>query len=103
VSALVPAEVETMTGPEALPRDNGELVFTAPWEGRALAMAVALVQGLGLEWDVFRRRLIAAIADQPGRGYYESWAVALEDLVLALELTSTDELAAATPTERPVL
>ena len=92
-----------MTGPAALPRDNGELVFTAPWEGRALAMAVALVERLGLDWDAFRLRLIAAIADEPDRPYYESWAAALEDLVLALELTSAAELAAATPAERPVL
>jgi predicted outer membrane lipoprotein len=66
---------------EMLPRQNGELVFDAPWQGRVLAMAVGVVQALGLEWDDFRRRLIAAIADDPDRPYYESWTIALEDLV----------------------
>jgi len=32
----------------SLPRDNGELVFEAPWQARALAIAVALVEKLGL-------------------------------------------------------
>ena len=36
---------------ESLPRDNGELVFEAPWQARALAIAVALVERLGLPWD----------------------------------------------------
>jgi hypothetical protein len=30
----------------SLPRDNGELVFEAPWQARALAIAVALVEKL---------------------------------------------------------
>ena len=66
---------------DLLPRQNGELVFDAPWQGRVLAMAVALVDALDLEWDDFRRRLIAAIAADPDRPYYESWTAALEDLV----------------------
>ncbi len=40
-----------------LPRDNGELVFEAPWQARALVIAVALTEKLGLPWDAFRRRL----------------------------------------------
>jgi hypothetical protein len=43
---------------ESLPRDNGELVFEAPWQARALAIAVALVDKLDLPWDAFRRRLM---------------------------------------------
>ena len=88
---------------ETLPRDNGELVFDAPWEARALAVAVALVEKLGLPWDAFRHRLMAAIADDPGRAYYESWGVALESLVVDLELASDEQLEAATPTERAPL
>ena len=37
----LPDEVAFMEGVAALPRDNGELVFAAPWEGRAFALAVA--------------------------------------------------------------
>jgi len=66
---------------EMLPRQNGELVFDAPWQGRVLAMAVGVVDSLGLEWDDFRQRLIAAIDADPERPYYESWTVALEGLV----------------------
>jgi nitrile hydratase accessory protein len=92
-----------MTGAAALPRDNGALAFDAPWEGRALALAIALVERLELPWDEFRHRLIASIADQPERPYYESWAAALEQLVLDRHLTTAAALDAATPTERPSL
>jgi nitrile hydratase accessory protein len=96
-------EVALMTGTEALPRDNGTLVFTAPWEGRALALALALVERLGVPWDEFRRRLIASIAQDPDRSYYESWTAAVERLVLDYRLASPAELDAAMPAERPVL
>ena len=86
-----------------LPRDNGELVFDAPWEARALAIAVALVDELGLEWDDFRHRLMAAIADEPGRPYYESWGIALEALVIDQGLATDATLDAATPIERAPL
>lgn len=96
-------DVGLMAGPEALPRDNGELVFTAPWEGRALAIAVTTVERLGLPWEEFRSRLIAAIAEAPERPYYESWAAALERLLLDHGVTSSGELDDATPAERPPL
>jgi hypothetical protein len=86
-----------MDGPVALPRDNGELVFAAPWEGRAVALAVTLVNHLGLPWDAFRSRLIDAIASDPARPYYESWAMALERLVLDLRLSTNEAITAATP------
>ena len=69
-----------MDGPEALPRSNGELVFSAPWEGRVFGLALALVRAHGLAWDEFRTRLIAAIAAEPSRPYFESWTAALEAL-----------------------
>ena len=92
-----------MDGPAAPPRDNGELVFAAPWEARAFALAVGLVDKLELPWDAFRERLIAEIAAQPERRYYESWAAALESLVLSLGLTTADAIDAATPDQRAVL
>ena len=99
----VPDDVVLMDGAVALPRDNGELVFAAPWEARALAMAVAIVERLALPWDEFRLRLISAIASDPSRPYYESWAMALEELVIARGLASTRALDDATPSERPPL
>jgi nitrile hydratase accessory protein len=77
----VNVDVRTLDGPAAPPRDNGELVFAAPWEGRVFGMALAVVDRLGLEWDDFRQHLIRAIADDPERRYYESWTAALEALL----------------------
>ena len=88
---------------ESLPRDNGELVFESPWEARALAIAVALVDKLGLPWDAFRRRLMDEIAKDPKRAYYESWSAALESMVIDLELTTPAALDAAAPNERASL
>jgi nitrile hydratase accessory protein len=76
----------------APPRDNGELVFDAPWQARAFAIALATVERTGLPWDAFRLRLIDAIADEPGRPYYDSWVVALEALVVTEGLTTRGEL-----------
>ena len=87
----------------SLPRYNGELVFDAPWQARALAIAVALVDKLDLPWDTFRRRLMDEIATDPQRPYYESWSAALESMVVDLELTTSAALDAAAPTEREAL
>jgi nitrile hydratase accessory protein len=89
-------EIADMRGHGALPRNNGELVFAAPWEGRALAMAIGVVQSLGLAWDEFRLRLIAEIAADSERPYYESWLAALERLVVERGAVSADELAELT-------
>ena len=103
MSAELPLEVELMEDGSALPRDNGELRFAAPWEGRVLALAVALVDRLDLPWDAFRLRLIDAISEMPDRPYYESWTAALESLVIDAGLTTPAALDAATPTERAPL
>jgi nitrile hydratase accessory protein len=87
----------------SLPRDNGELVFEAPWQARALAIAVALVNKLGLPWDAFRHRLMDEIAKDPQRPYYESWGTALESMIVDLKLATSATLDAATPTERTPL
>jgi nitrile hydratase accessory protein len=92
--------VTSMQGPAAPPRDNGELRFAEPWEARAFALAVALVDALELPWDAFRLRLIEEVALAPDRPYYESWAAALESLLLALEVTTAGALDAAMPAER---
>jgi hypothetical protein len=64
-----------------LPRSNGELTFDEPWQARALAMAIAVVEHFDLEWDDFRAHLIAAIDDDPDRPYWDSWAIALDAFV----------------------
>jgi nitrile hydratase accessory protein len=100
MTVRVDAEVAAMSGPAAPPRRNGELVFDAPWQGRAFGMAVGLVQQLGLEWKAFQERLIAAIAAHPEAPYYECWVVALERLVLDYGVASAAEIDAARETVR---
>ena len=62
----------------SIPRSNGTPVFDAPWQGRALAIAIVLVERTGSQWDDFRRHLIDAIDKKPDRAYWESFATALE-------------------------
>ena len=97
----VQPEVTAMTGAEALPRSNGELVFEAPWQARAFGVAVGLVQSQGLDWEAFRSRLIEQIAawESTHRSalsdsyeYYEHWLVALERLVLETGMLSAADL-----------
>jgi nitrile hydratase accessory protein len=75
-----------LSGPAALPRQNGELVFAAPWEGRVFGMAVALHDDAAFPWDAFRDRLIAEIARAEAAGdessYYERWLAAFERLLV---------------------
>ena len=85
-------EVQRMAGAAALPRQNGELVFDAPWQGRVFGLALALVRERGLDWEEFRQRLIAAIDADPGRPYYESWIAALDALVEDLGVATSDDL-----------
>ena len=72
-------------GPAAPPRSNGELVFAAPWESRAFGLAMALHDGGLLEWESFRRQLIAAVARAEEAGgefsYYRCWLEALQVLL----------------------
>ena len=89
--------VTTMAGAAALPRKNGELVFEAPWEGRAFGIAVALNEAGAFEWEAFRQRLIAEIEGpehDDGSRYYERWLASLERVLLDGGVISASELAA---------
>jgi hypothetical protein len=66
-------------------------------------LAVTLVDRLGVDWDDFRQHLIVAIRQDPGRSYYDSWAMALERFVLEHGLADERTITAATPTERAPL
>lgn len=91
--------VADMRGPTAMPRKNGELVFEAPWEGRAFGMAVALHELGEYGWEAFRTRLIETIAgadaveppDDPSP-YYERWLRALEEVLTEAGVVSAEEL-----------
>jgi nitrile hydratase accessory protein len=93
-------QIGAMDGAAALPRKNGELVFAAPWEGRAFGMAVALHEQQVYGWDDFRALLIAEIATAEAAGatsgYYERWLASLETLLLERRLVTREELDART-------
>jgi hypothetical protein len=66
------------------PRDNGELVFAAPWESRVFGLVTTYLDCRDQPWEVFRQQLIRAIADAPdGATYYESFTTAFEALLAA--------------------
>ena len=76
-----------------VPRRNGELAFDSPWQSRAFGLAAAVVDTcFGNDWEPFRTRLIAAIAADQTRPYWESWTVALEDLLVTTDLLSAEDL-----------
>jgi len=77
-----------LAGDAPLPRDNGELVFEEPWQGRALGMSVVVLARTGASWAEFRRHLVAAIRRRPhdpgesaATAYYAAWLDALEALL----------------------
>ena len=77
-----------LAGSTTLPRDNGELVFEEPWQGRALGMGVVVLERTGASWAEFRHHLVAAIGQRPpepgesaASAYYAAWLDALEALL----------------------
>jgi nitrile hydratase accessory protein len=94
------AAVDRGLGTETpLPRDNGELVFEEPWQGRALGMGVVALERIGASWAEFRWHLAAAIAAQPpaegeseASAYYAAWLDALEALLAERALLDPTEL-----------
>jgi nitrile hydratase accessory protein len=93
------ATVDSELGAHApLPRDNGELVFEEPWQGRALGMGVVVLERIGAPWSEFRRQLAAAIAaheraegETPATAYYACWLEALEALLVERGLIGREE------------
>lgn len=96
MSTEIDGRISEMQGVLSLPRSNGELVFAAPWEGRAFGIAVALNEGGAYEWSEFQRRLAEEIAaappDDEGSVYYERWLASLERLLLEHGMITREEL-----------
>ncbi len=90
------SEITNMDGDVALPRTNGELVFEAPWEGRAFGVAVALNEQGAYPWRSFRDALVDSIAADDAAGkpttYYERWLESLEVLLIEEGLVTKEEL-----------
>ena len=74
-------------GPAAPPRNNGELVFAEPWQGRAFGLVMTLTQRGVLSYDAFRDALIGQIRGAEQRSptgqsdYYRCWLQALEQVL----------------------
>lgn len=91
-------QIANMPEEIALPRDNGELVFEAPWEGRAFGMAVAMNHDGVYEWREFVDELAGEIAAAEKAGaessYYERWITSLERLAIEKGLVTPKEMEA---------
>ena len=92
---------DLLDGPAAPPRQNGELVFSAPWESRLFGVTLALCEGGVFEWEEFRRLLVDEIARWGAGGhapadwsYYARWQAAFERLLGAKGVCAGAELEA---------
>lgn len=93
-------QIATMETQIALPRENGDLVFQAPWEARAFGLAVALNEREIYEWREFSAELAAKIAAaEPNNNpanYYAQWIASLAELIVTKGLISREQLDART-------
>ena len=95
-SPPVELDIEGLAAP---PRVNGELVFEAPWEGRAFGMVMTLCAQEVIEWEQFRAGLMAEIkrwesAPYPKAewSYYACWLAALESVLAKSRLLQATEI-----------
>ena len=86
-------------GTAAPPRRNGELAFDEPWQSRAFGLTMALVDEGRIEWEEFRQRLIAKIAQwevaatpSDEYSYWERWLQALHELLGELDICESAQL-----------
>ena len=84
----------------ALPRENGALVFQAPWEARAFGLAVVLSEQGLYEWHEFSAALASIIAAAENKkdpsSYYARWVASLETLAVGKGLITQEEVDART-------
>src|SRR5438128_5637498 len=81
-----------LEGSVSPPRQNGEIVFDAPWQRRVFGLTVALCRSSACGWESFRQGLIRNIAERSDLPYWQNWALALEDQLAGLSLVSLAEL-----------
>ena len=98
MTTSIPPEANLRALP-ALPRDELEPVFKAPWEAQAFAMTVSLHARGVFTWREWADALAAELAAAAARGepddgsdYYEHWLAALEKLVAGKDLIPGQEL-----------
>ncbi len=69
MAAAPDPRITTMDEQVALPRQNGALVFEAPWEARAFGLAVALNEAGVYPWRDFSQGLAAETAALEAAGH----------------------------------
>ena len=81
------------------PGNDDETVFGAPWQAQVFAMTVSLHERGTFSWGEWAESLSARIKKAQAAGdtddgttYYERWAEALEDMIVATSLGSSSEL-----------
>ena len=81
------------------PRE-ADVVFTAPWQAQAFALALALHERGVFTWQEWTTALAGVIGEARQRGeadtgeqYYEHWLTALERITAAKRLLTPDQLA----------
>ncbi len=85
---------------DLVPRQEGEISFSAPWELRAFAVAVAAHLDGRFEWSEFQRELVTAIEaweqtppeERDEWSYYREWLRALERLALERGLVTQEDV-----------
>jgi len=93
--------MDEVLSPElAPPMNNGEVVFAAPWQGRAFGMARTLAEAGVFSWDEFRAHLIQIIgvwdrsaAMDADYEYYGHFLAALEAVLAEKQLLDAQLLA----------
>ena len=96
-----PPSGQVLPGPlPRLPQDADGPVFREPWEAQAFAMALALYERGVFTWPEWAEALTHQIDRAQAAGdadlgdtYYQHWLAALEALVAAKGVSTTDELA----------
>jgi nitrile hydratase accessory protein len=69
-----------------------EPIFAEPWEAQAFALAVKLSEQGYFTWKEWSETLAAEIKAGGDRSYYHNWLTALERLVTAKGLTTSEAM-----------
>ncbi len=83
---------DLVTLPGITLQDN-EPVFSEPWQAQAFAMVIQLHENGVFDWNEWAGALSQEIHGGTERDYYQHWLAALEKLVAAKGIASTDALA----------
>jgi nitrile hydratase accessory protein len=89
----------------SLPRQNGEVIFEAPWQSRTFGLVAGLTHVGVCDWGEFQGRISAvavrdetwddlSVGESPHQveKYYERWVSALEQILISQGTITHDDL-----------